>query len=52
MVGEGWRAQMKYRKVRVGSLELTELEMRFEGDEDAIGKFLSRFRTKVARNAG
>ncbi len=52
MVGDGWKAEMKYRKVRVGSLELTELEMRFDGDEDAIRKFLSRFRTKVARNAG
>jgi len=52
MVGEKWKANMNYRKVRVGSLELTELEMRFDGDEEAIRDFLSRFRAKVQRNAG
>lgn len=52
MVGNGWRAEVKYHKVQVGSLELTEAEMLFEGDEDAIRNFLSRFRAKVERNAG
>ncbi len=52
IVGDGWMAEMKYRKVRVGSLELTELEMRFDGDKRAISDFLNRFRAKVLRNAG
>lgn len=52
MVGDRWKAQMRYRKVRVGSLELSELEMQFGGDEDAIRSFLALFRTKVQRNAG
>jgi len=52
IVGEGWRAKVKFRKVRIGSLELTEAEMSFDGDIDAIQEFLAKFRAKALRNAG
>jgi hypothetical protein len=50
--GEGWTAKVLYRKVRIGSIELTETEMRFEGDEQRVNDFLSRFRAISLRNWG
>jgi hypothetical protein len=50
--GIGWKAKINYRKVRVGSLELTETEMRFEGDEEAANDFLTKFRAISLRNWG
>jgi hypothetical protein len=50
--GEGWKAKVIYRKTLVGSLELTETEMRFEGDEQAANEFLTKFRAISLRNWG
>jgi hypothetical protein len=52
MSGEGWRAQVLYQKVRIGSIELTETEMRFEGDSERINDFLNKFRAISVRNWG
>lgn len=52
MSGEGWRAKVLYRKVRIGSIELTETEMRFDGDEQRVNDFLSKFRAISLRNWG
>ncbi len=52
MSGEGWNAKVLYGKVRIGSLELTETEMAFEGDEEAIDAFLTKFRAISLRNWG
>ncbi len=52
MFGEGWNAEVIFRKVRIGSLELTESEMRFEGDEESINDFLTKFRAISLRNWG
>ena len=50
--GEGWRGQVLYRKVPIGSLELTEAEMTFEGEAQKIEDFLTRFRAISLRNWG
>jgi len=52
MAGRGWQADVEFRKVRLGSLELTEAKISFEGDAEAIGEFLTKFRAKALRNAG
>ena len=52
MLGKGWRARVRLRKVRVGSLKLTEAEILFDGDLDAIQDFLTKFRARALRNAG
>jgi hypothetical protein len=52
MSGEGWRAKVIYRKVRVGSIELTETEMTFEGDSSKVDDFLAKFRAISLRNWG
>jgi len=52
MFGERWNAKVIFRKVRIGSLELTESEMRFEGDEEPINDFLTKFRAISLRNWG
>jgi len=52
MSGDGWEAVVAYGKVRIGSLELTEAEIAFEGDEDAINTFLAKFRAISLRNWG
>jgi len=52
MSGDGWEATVTYGKVRIGSLELTEAEMTFEGDEEAINAFLAKFRAISLRNWG
>lgn len=52
IVGDGWTAEVTYRKVPLGPLELTETELSFEGEPDAISSFLNQFRAKVMRNAG
>jgi hypothetical protein len=52
MSAEGWRAKVLYRKVRIGSIELTETEMRFDGDEQRIKDFLDKFRAVSLRNWG
>ena len=50
--GEGWRAKVTYRKVRVGSIELTETEMAFEGEPSQVNDFLAKFRAISLRNWG
>ena len=45
------KARMRYRKVWAGALELTDLEMQFRGDEDAIMDFLALFRAKAKKSA-
>ena len=52
MSGEGWRAKVIYRKIRIGSLELTEAEMTFEGDTEKVNDFLTKFRAISLRNWG
>jgi len=52
MSGEGWRAKVTYRKVRIGSLALTETEMAFEGDVIKVNDFLAKFRAISLRNWG
>jgi hypothetical protein len=52
MSGQGWRAKATYRKVRVGSIALTETEMTFEGDLNEIDDFLAKFRAISLRNWG
>jgi hypothetical protein len=52
IIGNGWKAKVIYRKAFVGSLELTETEMRFEGDEQAANEFLTNFRAVSLRNWG
>lgn len=52
MSGEGWTAKVHYRKVRIGSLELTETEMMFEGDTERANDFLTNFRAISLRNWG
>lgn len=52
IIGDGWKAKVNYRKASVGSLELTETEMRFEGDEQAANEFLTKFRAISLRNWG
>ena len=52
MSGEGWTAKVLYRKVRIGSLELTETEMTFEGDTQRAVDFLTKFRAISLRNWG
>jgi hypothetical protein len=50
--GEGWRAKVLYRKVRIGSIELTEAEMTFEGNAQRVNDFLTKFRAISLRNWG
>jgi hypothetical protein len=52
IIGEGWRGNVIYRKIRIGSLELTEAEMTFQGDEQRINAFLTKFRAISLRNWG
>jgi hypothetical protein len=52
MAGEGWRAKVTYRKVRIGSIALTETEMTFEGDLSKANDFLAKFRAISLRNWG
>ena len=52
MMAEGWRAEVKFRTIPIGSLRLTETEMTFHGETEAIEDFLARFRAKALRNAG
>ncbi|MGA3295922.1 MAG: hypothetical protein ABSD41_00560 [Candidatus Bathyarchaeia archaeon] len=52
MSGEGWRAKVTYRKVRIGSIALTETEMTFEGDPSKVDDFLTKFRAISLRNWG
>jgi len=52
MFSEGWRAKVTYRKVRVGSIALTETEMTFEGDPSKVDDFLAKFRAISLRNWG
>jgi hypothetical protein len=52
MFGEGWRAKVTYRKVRIGSITLTETEMTFEGDPSKVDDFLAKFRAISLRNWG
>lgn len=47
---EGWRGNVVYQKIRIGSLELTEAEMTFDGDERKINEFLTKFRAISLRN--
>jgi hypothetical protein len=48
--GEGWKGNVVYQKIRIGSLELTEAEMTFDGDEQKINEFLAKFRAISLRN--
>ena len=50
--GEGWRGTVLYRKIPIGSLELTEAEITFEGDALRINEFLTKFRAISLRNWG
>ena len=52
ITGDRWRAKVLYRKVRIGSLELTEAEMTFEGDTQRVNDFLTKFRAISLRNWG
>jgi hypothetical protein len=52
MSGEGWTAKILYRKVRIGSLELTETEMTFGGNTQRVNDFFTKFRAISLRNWG
>jgi len=52
MAAEGWSAKVLYRKIRIGSLELTETEMTFVGEIERINDFLAKFRAISLRNWG
>ena len=52
ITGDRWRAKVLYRKIRIGSLELTEAEMTFEGDPQRVNDFLTKFRAISLRNWG
>ena len=49
--GEGWRAKGLYRKVRIGSLELTEAEMTFEEDAQSQ-RFLNQIQSHIVEELG
>ncbi len=51
--GDGWSASLSSESVDVaGSITLTEVTVRFEGDEDALGPVIEAFARKAIRAGG
>ncbi|GAB3417725.1 hypothetical protein GCM10027435_16770 [Haloparvum alkalitolerans] len=51
--GDGWRVELSAAKVNpAGSLELTEVTVRFVGDPDALDELVDAFGQKAMRAGG
>lgn len=51
--GDGWRATLEEDRVGIGpSLSLTEVIVRFEGDEASVESLIERFSQKAMRAGG
>ncbi|XVH32460.1 hypothetical protein ACNS7O_04540 [Haloferacaceae archaeon DSL9] len=53
VVGDGWRARLSSEVVSVaGSIELTEVEISFEGEKSTVEPVIERFARKAMRAGG